>query len=508
MYSVAEIIRTIKEQYMSAGHYGIDLLFIWLFLLIALSEKKNRKIKNVTTYLYMFLFVGLCPISAYYIMGEHTGRESFFEFFLSFPVLVIILLSIEMVYSRIETVSKRIMLCVGLLLIAFAYVFPRFDNSWLSMRFNHLGIDGDVIKIVKELDERESGAVLATSSFSKEAKQYPSKLIYEEGTAELEANPGRTVKEVFCDLAENDFIEYIVLDELNDDEPFMEENGFDLIREEGEFSVYYKEAPSCKITEYASASGNQAMFYTIEDKHDHLIIIDGGWTSDAEQVWKVIEEHNKIVDAWIITHPDPDHIGAFNEIMSSEKRLDIKIGKIYVPDVNYEIFSKEANWWDGLKEYEQFMELSKDWDNVVEVKAGDSVEHFNLTFDFYNSYSNRVEGADAINDGSLMFEVHGEKESMLFCADVGIRMSEKLIEQWGDKLKADYIQMGHHGNGGLNEAFYRLVAPRVAISDAPEWLFHPAEGTPYDSVQKTAIMESMGAQVLYYATAPNIIRLK
>lgn len=505
---MAEIIRTIKEQYMSAGNYGIDLLFIWLFLLIALSEKKNRKIKNVTTYLYMFLFVGLCPISAYYIMGEHTGRESFFEFFLSLPVLVIILLSIEIVYSKMENVSKRIMLCAGLLLIMFAYVFPRFDNSWLSMRFNYLGIDGDVIKIVKELDERETESVLAISSFSKEARQYPSKLIYEEGVTELETNPGRTVKEVFCDLAENEFIEYIVLDEINDDESYMEEQGFSLITTEGKFSLYYKAAPSCIITEYASVSGNQAMLYTIEDKDNHLILIDGGWTNDAEQVWKVIEEHNKIVDVWIITHPDPDHIGAFNEIMSSEKRFDISIGKIYVPDVNYESFAQEANWWDGLKEYELFMELSKDWGNVIEVKVGDSVEHSNLIFDFYNSYSNRVEGADAINDGSLMFEVHGKEESMLFCADVGASMSEKLIEQWGDKLKADYIQMAHHGNGGLNEAFYRLVAPRIAISDAPEWLFHPAEGTPYDSVQKTAIMESMGAQVLYYATAPNIIKLK
>ena len=70
-----------------------------------------------------------------------------------------------------------------------------------------------------------------------------------------------------------------------------------------------KTAPSCKIPEYARASGNQTMFYTIEDKNNHLILIDGGWTSDAGQVWKVIEEHNTIVDLWIITHPD--HMGAF-----------------------------------------------------------------------------------------------------------------------------------------------------------------------------------------------------
>lgn len=63
----------------------------------------------------------------------------------------------------------------------------------------------------------------------------------------------------------------------------------------------------------------------------------------------------------------------------------------------------------------------------------------------------------------MMFKVYGEKESMLFCADVGERMSEWIMEHYGEELSSDYLQMGHHGNGGLSEEFYRMVQRRIAV---------------------------------------------
>ena len=62
---------------------------------------------------------------------------------------------------------------------------------------------------------------------------------------------------------------------------------------------------------------------------------------------------------------------------------------------------------------------------------------------------------DLLNDGSMMFKVTAKEESMLFCSDVGKGMSDYLLDTYGDKLKADYVQMGHHGNGGLKRGFLR-----------------------------------------------------
>lgn len=109
---------------------------------------------------------------------------------------------------------------------------------------------------------------------------------------------------------------------------------------------------------------------------------------------------------------------------------------------------------------------------------------------------------DPCNNGGLIFKISAKHDSMLFLSDVGAAYSEELLERWGDKLPSDYVQMGHHGNGGMDESVYRIISPKVAFFDAPESLMQNVElNTP----AKKALMESLGADIYYYATAPNTI---
>ena len=69
--------------------------------------------------------------------------------------------------------------------------------------------------------------------------------------------------------------------------------------------------------------------------------------------------------------------------------------------------------------------------------------------------------------------------------------------------------MGHHGNGGLSEEFYRLVEPKAAFFDAPDWLMNPEDPeSTWTTPQNRALMESMGARIYAFSTAPNQIQLK
>ena len=67
--------------------------------------------------------------------------------------------------------------------------------------------------------------------------------------------------------------------------------------------------------------------------------------------------------------------------------------------------------------------------------------------------------------------------------------------------------MGHHGSGGLTEDFYKLVSPKAAFFDAPEWLMNPGEDTKYTTPQNRELMESLGAEIYYFSSAPNFIVL-
>ena len=66
--------------------------------------------------------------------------------------------------------------------------------------------------------------------------------------------------------------------------------------------------------------------------------------------------------------------------------------------------------------------------------------------------------------------------------------------------------MGHHGNGGLKSGFYKAVAPKIAFFDAPDWLLFDETGK-YNTPEKAQLMESLGAQVLSFNSAPNSVKL-
>lgn len=107
----------------------------------------------------------------------------------------------------------------------------------------------------------------------------------------------------------------------------------------------------------------------------------------------------------------------------------------------------------------------------------------------------------------MVFKVYGTEESMLFCADAGKAVSSYLKRKYGEKLKSDYLQMGHHGNGGLKKDFYKMVDPDVAFFDAPNWLMEN-QGGKYTTPQNRKWMERMGSKIASFATAPNAVLLK
>lgn len=261
------------------------------------------------------------------------------------------------------------------------------------------------------------------------------------------------------------------------------------------------------VTQYASVTDSQSLIYSITDNKGHLVLVDGGYEQDAEQLKKIIDANGGKVDAWILTHPHEDHIWAFNTLMK-EDRDEIKIDKIIVSDFDYDKYKEAAAEWDAFWVYEEFLNITKDMNNVVSAKTGDEFDIIGLNMKVYSSYSNKIEGTDAANDGSLVFELMGKEESMLFCGDTGVAMSAPIIDEWGDELKADYIQMGHHGNGGLSEIFYRMVQPKAAFFDTPDWLMYPEEGSSYTTPINREIMESMGCKIYSYDTAPNIVEFK
>ena len=242
------------------------------------------------------------------------------------------------------------------------------------------------------------------------------------------------------------------------------------------------------------------MFYTLQNQNGDLIVVDGGWIHDADYVREAIASLGNHVTAWLITHPHPDHAGAFYEIYQNPG--EITIDRVYAVNMAPPALCKENAPWDDMTAYEQWLTL--EIPQLTYVSAGDVLDIAGLNFHILSAYGDYVDeiSNDLLNDGSMVFQITAEEKNMLFCADAGINMSDYLLQTYGDSLKSDYLQMGHHGNGGLSDYFYSVVDPDVAFFDAPDWLMEDVNDQ-YTTPERKKLMQDMGAEVYSFTTAPN-----
>lgn len=247
---------------------------------------------------------------------------------------------------------------------------------------------------------------------------------------------------------------------------------------------------------------HQGMFYTIEDNKGRLVIVDGGWGYDADFVRKMIRAHHGDVSAWIITHAHPDHVGAFNTIMSGDHR-DIEVEHLYTPKVNEARLLATAKAYDDIDYYKTFARLTASMPQLQYMKEGDTADLLGLQMRVIHSWDEEIDklSSNMLNNGSLMFMLSGKNTKMLFCGDSQTVAENAVLSRYGAAdLAADYVQCGHHGNWGLSAAFYDLVNPRVAFMDGPASITD-VEGGRYDGYRLEKYFRDKGVTV-YTWNAP------
>ncbi|MCM1273467.1 MAG: MBL fold metallo-hydrolase [Clostridium sp.] len=262
-----------------------------------------------------------------------------------------------------------------------------------------------------------------------------------------------------------------------------------------------------QVTQYGDADTLNEMFYTIENDKGELVIIDGGYTYHADRVRMVIKEHGNHVTAWIISHPHPDHAGAFNVIM--EEKDDIVVDDIYTIDMNYELYEKTAQDYDDFSTAKTFREVISGLDNVHLVHENDTFHLIGLDFLVLYAWNDEVEQLEdhQCNNGSMMFKVSGTSMSMLFCADVQKEVQKYIIKRHKDELDVDYVQLGHHGNWGLTKKFYKYTKPKQVLFDSNDQIF-VMEGTSFNADKLREYFDSEGVEWVNFSTAPNTVILE
>jgi len=245
-----------------------------------------------------------------------------------------------------------------------------------------------------------------------------------------------------------------------------------------------------------SQTGTQIMSYVIRTQGGKTIVVDGGMPGDASYLNRFLANFDHHVDAWILSHPHIDHVGAITAML----------GRSDAPTIDKIYAVLPASDW--MKQHETNAEktlmalntaLSATNVMVIRPKLGDLFEIDGVRIEILGVANPEIT-QNACNNSSLVWRMSDAKKSVLFLGDLGVEGGRKIVAgSYSDRIQSDYVQMAHHGQAGVDQEFYRAVAPTHCLWPTPDWLWDVDNGGgkgsgPWGTLEVRAWMKALGVK--------------
>ncbi len=246
------------------------------------------------------------------------------------------------------------------------------------------------------------------------------------------------------------------------------------------------------------------MSYVIVTEKNNCIIVDGGRPLDMPLLKQYVGGRH--ISAWILTHAHGDHMSGFVDEMAKNGCADFDIEKVYynfpnyaalitktegVPDVPY--FRNELNGM--LPAFNRVLDRFRDKAHVV--TQGESIEIDEVKIDFLYTFHDGLY-SNLMNDSSLVFKVTTPRKSVLFLGDLGPDGGDILFRESRHLLKADMVQMAHHGHMNVSMEVYAAILPEACLWNCAHWLYDEVEVPKY--LSNVPKLRQMG-RIRMYGTA-------
>ncbi|MDD3154027.1 MAG: MBL fold metallo-hydrolase [Victivallaceae bacterium] len=270
-----------------------------------------------------------------------------------------------------------------------------------------------------------------------------------------------------------------------------------------------------KVYFLAGEGRRQMLSSILVSQKGKVVVVDGGNSCDAPELEKRLVELGGTVDCWMITHAHDDHFSALQRL-AMQKKNPLKIRTLalaFPPEKMVATYEPKA-----LGAFRRFMsaveKLKKDGTQVQLLRTGDLLHwdtlHCKVLYSYEPEFTHNL-----LNNSSLVLRFEISNQRLLYLGDLGRQPGEKLRKENASELSADIVQMAHHGQGAVSEAFYQKVSPRVAIYPATVHLwdnFLPgkkAGSGPYPQMAESRKwMKQIGnGKMILLVTTQNILLL-
>ena len=260
-----------------------------------------------------------------------------------------------------------------------------------------------------------------------------------------------------------------------------------------------------ELYQLPNQSRTQMMSYILKADDGSLIVIDGGTSKDADYLAEKIKElrPDGQVAAWLLTHLHSDHVNALCTLIDAQ-RTDINIDAVWYHFPPLEWFEQHTSQGE-VKEAKRYYKsiAAFDSERLKTPQPGQTLTFGSVTIETLNDFDPAIT-VNPVNNTSIVYRVTTPKTAILFLGDLGVEGGERLLKNLPpEKIKADIVQMAHHGQVGVAKEFYDAVRPTVCLWCAPDWLWNNNKGGegdgsgPWKTVQNRAWMDDLGVKRHY-----------
>lgn len=248
------------------------------------------------------------------------------------------------------------------------------------------------------------------------------------------------------------------------------------------------------LTMLNSQTNSQILSAIIQTSQGKLIVIDGGLGEDGDYLLSQIQARGGHVAAWLVTHPHGDHAGALYKI------LQAGAPGIQIDGIHYNFAAPE--WYPVHDPNEQTMALSLlgtfaglPQNMLHQVSRNQFIQVDDVIIQVMNDRYDLSE--DKGNNATIVYKLLINGQKLLFLGDMGEAGGRRLLAEAGaEQLKADIVQMAHHGQNGVGEEMYQAINPNICLWPSPQWLWTHT-GNKWPIAETKAWMTRLGVQKHY-----------
>lgn len=229
-----------------------------------------------------------------------------------------------------------------------------------------------------------------------------------------------------------------------------------------------------QIPSHSNTIGNSYVFQTAKGK---VIVMDGGFPEEANTLRGFIGALGNEVEAWFISHPHNDHMGALTEILKNPQEMKIK--HIYHSRISKTVQAAEGPYSPSCQEFYDL--LDKTIIPVTDIRTpGDVFSYDDMKLKVL-SVANEIT-TNAYNNSSMIMRVWDKKKTIVFLGDAGIECGNLALNgPFRDDLDCEYLQMAHHGQNGCDKHFYQSIKFRVCLWPTPSWVWNNDQGKGFNT---------------------------